>query len=309
MSKSVREKKNRTFLFICIFYIFWEWCNIIVYIICIFDSANVKIIFGATLLGLASWSIVKRYQDLSWAHTRLHYKVVATTVVTPTEARSGAKGGKERRGKGERPGCMYTPGIVRFLRGTHGRTHTRGTSSSNLRPRKRLFTPFLSRRWGASFGPDFARGASGKRPLCNLISLPSPALHFDRSIQIRRHFPSLLPFKRVIFAFPASLKTRFFREYRNISCIECRVFFSTDFFIHAPGVEPINDDRCKNRYKNQPFRWSKEPYGMCIVDQIIVWQVRREDSSNFRTSMTGLSTSCRCSNLEDIWERSRQRGR
>lgn len=25
-----------------------------------------------------------------------------------------------------------------------------------------------------------------------------------------------------------------------------------------------------------------------------------EDSSNFRTSMTGLSTSCECSNLEDI---------
>lgn len=72
--------------------------------------------------------------------------------------------GRVRRAR--RGSCIYL--VVCFPR---TRTHAHD-ASPNLQPRKRL-TPFLPWRWGASFGPDFARGASGKRPLCNLISLPS----------------------------------------------------------------------------------------------------------------------------------------
>lgn len=162
--------------------------------------------------------------------------------VMPTEARSGAKGGKARRreeggGKGRETRLhvhtRYCALPARHTR-TRARTHTRHTSSSNLRPRKRLFTPFLSRRWGASFGPDFARGASGKRPLCNLISLPSPALHFDRSIQIRRHFPSLLPFKRVHIRPPRVSKDAFLPRVSEIYRVH-RVsgIFFPPIFLHT----------------------------------------------------------------------------
>ena len=62
----------------------------------------------------------------------------------------------------------------------------------NVRPRKTL-TPFPRGERGASFGPDFARTASGKSPLCNLISLPSRHFNRDR-YQIRWHFRSLTYF-------------------------------------------------------------------------------------------------------------------
>ena len=72
-------------------------------------------------------------------------------------------------------------------------THYRRTQRATA---EKVYPFFPRGERGASFGPDFARTASGKSPLCNLISLPSRHFNRDR-YQIRWHFRSLTYFLRL----------------------------------------------------------------------------------------------------------------
>lgn len=60
------EEENKKFFYLLVFPTFFDATLLYIWHMYVFDGANVKIIFGATLLSvLASRSIGKRYQDLS----------------------------------------------------------------------------------------------------------------------------------------------------------------------------------------------------------------------------------------------------
>lgn len=130
---------------------------------------------------------------------------------------------------------MHIPGVVLPA---YTQTHAHDASPKLATAEKAY--PFPPRRWGASFGPDFARGASGKRPLCNLISLPSQhftpidtdsaALSLVTAFQAR-HSPSPLHPSKDAFL-PTNIQHRLdsARTF-STSCIECQsqLFFQTRF--------------------------------------------------------------------------------
>jgi len=192
----------------------------------------IEIIFSeVTLLRLAcnviDWKAISRFILNSW----LYYNVVAG-MRSYNYCNTNRQAERVRKRGGE---VAYTWCCASRAHGLNAHN-----ASPNLQPRKRL-TPFLPGDGVPVLGQT-SHAAHQVRGLC-VIWFRCPLSTSRRSIQIRRHFPSLLPFKHVIrLLFSTSLRTRFFQEYIKHhldsaifprSCIECQHYCSFQTFFSA----------------------------------------------------------------------------